>query len=86
MAEPDLAPLVLTGNDISLTNLDKPITLTEGNVDVDLLRRILPELPMQTRSRLNTQYGNVFPVHVYMYIYSHSMYSVYVCVLYVSAM
>ncbi|XP_065899013.1 glutamyl-tRNA(Gln) amidotransferase subunit B, mitochondrial-like [Dysidea avara] len=57
MAEPDLAPLVLTGNDISLTNLDKPITLTEGNVDVDLLRRILPELPMQTRSRLNTQYG-----------------------------
>ena len=58
MAEPDLAPLVLAGDDISLTSIDNPVMLTEGSVDVDLLRRDLPELPMQTRLRLNTQYGN----------------------------
>ena len=57
MAEPDLAPLVLAGDDVSLTSIDNPVMLTEGSVDVDLLRRDLPELPMQTRSRLNIQYG-----------------------------
>ena len=59
MAEPDLAPLVLAGNDTSLASSDSH---TEGSVDVDVLRRDLPELPMQTRLRLKTQYGNIFNV------------------------
>jgi len=63
MAEPDLAPLVLVGDDASLTSVDNSIMLTESSVDVDLLRRDLPELPMQTRLRLNAQYGTV-SIHV----------------------
>ena len=54
MPEPDLAPLVLTGENAFLSESEMP---TEVIVNVDKLRSKLPELPMQTRSRLNTQYG-----------------------------
>ena len=57
MAEPDLTPLVLTGKDILLSGSEVQPPLTDTITDVDKLRSELPELPMQTRSRLNAQYG-----------------------------
>ena len=57
MAEPDLAPLVLTGKNTLLSGSE---ILTEAIVNVDKLQSELPELPMQTRSKLNTQYGMMF--------------------------
>ena len=57
MAEPDLAPLVLAGKDALLSGSETQCSLTGNIADVDKLRSDLPELPMQTRSKLNTQYG-----------------------------
>ena len=57
MAEPDLAPLVLAGKDILLSGSEIQYPLAGNITDVDELRTELPELPMQTRSKLNTKYG-----------------------------
>ena len=57
MAEPDLAPLVLTGKDVLLPGSETQRQLAGNITDVDKLRSDLPELPMQTRSKLNAQYG-----------------------------
>lgn len=70
MSEPDLAPLVLTGKNAFLSESEMP---TEVIVNVDKLQSKLPELPMQTRSRLNTQYGIIF-------IYSLRVISVPFCI------
>ena len=68
MAEPDLAPLVLAGKDVLLSVSETQCSLAGNIADVDKLRSDLPELPMQTRSRLNTQYGmHNFYVIVCMY-------------------
>ena len=58
MAEPDLAPLVLAGQNVSLSGSEISLQLTTVT-DVDMLKSQLPELPMQTRSRLSMQYGTV---------------------------
>ena len=57
MAEPDLAPLVLAGKNTLLSGSE---ILTEAIINVDELQSELPELPMQTRSRMKTQYGIFF--------------------------
>ena len=57
MAEPDLAPLVLSGKDDLLSGSEIQYQSVGTATDVDKLRSKLPELPMQTRSRLKTQYG-----------------------------
>ena len=57
MAEPDLAPLVLAGKNTLLSGSE---ILTEAIINVDELQSELPELPLQTRSRLKTQYGIIF--------------------------
>ena len=57
MAEPDLAPLVLAGKNTLLSGSE---ILTEAIINVDELQSELPELPMQTRSRLKIQYGITF--------------------------
>ena len=59
MAEPDLAPLVLAGQNFSLSGSEISLQFARTVIDVDILKSQLPELPMQTRSRLNTQYGTV---------------------------
>lgn len=69
MAEPDLAPLVLAGKDVLLSGSETQRPSAGNIADVDKLRSDLPELPMKTRSRLNTQYGVYnFYVIVCMYV------------------
>jgi len=57
MAEPDLGPVVLAGEYNLLSGSEIQFPLSRNITDVDKLQSKLPELPMQTRSRLNAQYG-----------------------------
>lgn len=59
MAEPDLSPLVLAGKSDLISGSEIQTPLVGTVADVDKLQNELPELPMQTRLRLNTQYGIV---------------------------
>lgn len=70
MAEPDLAPLVLAGKDVSLSGSEIEFPLAETITNVDKLRSGLPELPMQTRSKLNAQYGIIL---ICLCMYNHSV-------------
>ena len=71
MAEPDLAPLVLAGKDVLLSGSEIQNPLAGNITDVDKLRSDLPELPVQTRSMLNTQFGVYY---FYMVVYANFSY------------
>ena len=71
MAEPDLGPVVLAGRYNLLFGSEIQSQLSRTITDIDKLRSELPELPMQTRSRLNAQYGIIFVVILYILLSQH---------------